>query len=161
VDRVIARERADAGFGWIVTAAREHGRNGIQHGRAWRQTPAQARAHFGEIRFAGRKKVGADLQVSRIFCRLPIHQPRMSGADKVTFAIARDFLNERLHRLGKLVEAESVFDEVMRDISPQRLVVGKEIIRAGKVAFRHLVVAAMYRVIGPLKQSGLGVLDEF
>ena len=159
MNRVVARERADAFFRRIVAAARQHGGDGRVQRLARRHAAAQARGNFREIRFAGADEVGTLLQIARIFRRLAVHEARIGGADEIIRrAGLRDFAHEFLHRLGELVEAQRVLDHVARVRRRERLVVGKEIFRLDEIIFRLLVVAAMNRVVGPLEQALFAVL---
>ena len=162
MNRIVARERADAGVGRIVAAARQHGGDGRVQRLARRHAAAQARGNFRQIRFAGADEVGPLLEIARIFRRLAVHEARVGGADEIIrLAGLRDFAHELLHRLGELVEAQRVLDHVPRVRGRERLVVGKEILRLDEIVFRLLVVAAMNRVVGPLEQTLFAVLHEF
>ncbi len=77
MDRVVARERADAGFGRIVAASGQHGIHRRRQNRVRRHPAAQTRARAGGVSFHRLHEVGTFLQVARIFAGLAVNQSRM------------------------------------------------------------------------------------
>ena len=112
MNRVVARERTDAGFRRIVAAAGQHGVDGRVQRLAQRHAAAQARADFRQISFDRMDEVGTFLEVARIFGRLAVHEARVGGGDEIIRLAGRGhFADERLHRLGELVETDRVLDQ--------------------------------------------------
>ena len=161
VNRVVARERADAFLGGIVAAAGQHGADGREHGCARWQAATQPRTDFGDVSFVGLHHIGPLLEVARIFCRLAIYHARVRRGDEVTRRTSRgEIADGLLHRRRELVEMDRVLHQIFRLLMRERLVVGKEIVGAGEIHFRLLVVAAMDRVVGTLEQALFTVLHE-
>src|SRR5208283_4571417 len=94
--------------------------------------------------------------------RLPVDDARMGGRHEVVrTAPGGEAPEEVADRIREMLEAERVVDDVLRGADREGLIVRKEQALAAEVALGAVVVPSDDRVVGPLEEPQLAVVNEF
>ena len=150
------------GLGRIVAPSGKHGIYRQAHRLIQWDFAENARAYFSHILRYRVNQIRTDLQVTRIFRRDAINQPRLRRHHQKLGAIAgQEIIDQIFHRLRVQLKADGIVFYLLHLLTGQRFKVRQESIRARQVLLTLFVVPFHDTVIGALEKPRLAIPDNF